>query len=128
MDLDPAWRLFDALTWVVGPPAFHEAHPQDAQPAQVIHPDAGSSRQTCGEITASDFNIDATLRAKLCRDFSPAAEMLLNLIKVRNKPTENIQCVNVGPYRFIYNSDSHCLACKCRNSVLTTHNNFLLRH
>lgn len=48
VDLDPARRLLDALPGVVGPPALHEAHPQDAQAAQVVHADARRRRQTCG--------------------------------------------------------------------------------
>lgn len=48
VDLDPARRLLDALPGVVGPPALHEAHPQDAQAAQVVHADARGGRQTCG--------------------------------------------------------------------------------
>lgn len=44
VDLDPAWRFLDALARVIGPPALDEAHPQDAQPAQVVNPDAGSGR------------------------------------------------------------------------------------
>lgn len=51
VDLDPARRLLDALPGVVGPPALHEAHPQDAQPAKVVHADAGGGRQTCGRGT-----------------------------------------------------------------------------
>lgn len=46
VDLDPAWCLLNALPWVIGTPAFHEAHAQDAQPAQIIHTDASCSRQT----------------------------------------------------------------------------------
>lgn len=46
MDFDPAGRFLDALSRVIGTPAFHEAHPQDAEPAQVVHPDACSCRQT----------------------------------------------------------------------------------
>lgn len=68
MDLNPAGCLFDALPWVVGPPALHEAHSQDAQPAQVINPNACSSRQTCRGITGNNFYIDVTLQAKLCRE------------------------------------------------------------
>lgn len=48
VDLDPARRLLDALPGVVGPPALHEAHPQDAQAPQVVHADARGRRQTCG--------------------------------------------------------------------------------
>lgn len=46
VDLDPAWGLLDALPRVIGAPAFHKAHAQDAQPAQVIHADASGRRQT----------------------------------------------------------------------------------
>lgn len=45
VDLDPAGRLLDALPRVVGSPAFHKAHAQDAQPTEVIHADSGSGRQ-----------------------------------------------------------------------------------
>lgn len=47
VDFDPARRLLDALPGVIGPPTLHEAHPQDAQPAQVVHADARGGRQTC---------------------------------------------------------------------------------
>lgn len=47
MNLDPTRRLLDALTRVVRPPTLDEAHPQDAQPAQVVHSDAGGRGQTC---------------------------------------------------------------------------------
>lgn len=47
MDLNPTGCLFNALPWVVWPPALHEAHPEDAQPAQVVDPNACSSWQTC---------------------------------------------------------------------------------
>lgn len=46
VDLDPAWCLLNALSWVIGTPTFHKAHAQDAQPAQVIHTDASGCRQT----------------------------------------------------------------------------------
>lgn len=36
-DLDPTWRLLDALPAVVWPPTLHKAQPQDAQATQVIH-------------------------------------------------------------------------------------------
>lgn len=51
MDLDPAGRFFDALPGVVRPPPFYKAHPQDAQPAQVVNTDACGGGQTCGGIS-----------------------------------------------------------------------------
>lgn len=47
VDLDPTRRLLDALPGVVGPPALHEAHPQDAQAPQVVDADARGGGQTC---------------------------------------------------------------------------------
>ena len=47
VDLDPTWRLFDALTRVVWTPAFHKTHPQDAESPEVIYSNAGSCRITC---------------------------------------------------------------------------------
>lgn len=46
VDFHPAGGVFNALTWVVGPPAFHKAEPQDAEPPQVIHADPCCCRQT----------------------------------------------------------------------------------
>lgn len=47
MDLDPAGGLLDALPGVVGTPALDEAHPENAEPAEVVHTDAGSCWETC---------------------------------------------------------------------------------
>ena len=49
VDLDPAGRLLDALSGVVWPPALHKAHPQDAQPAQVVHSYPRRCRQAWGD-------------------------------------------------------------------------------
>lgn len=46
VDFDPARRLFDALPRVIGAPTFDEAHPEDAQAAQVVDADPGGGRQT----------------------------------------------------------------------------------
>lgn len=48
MDLDPAGGLLDALPGVVGTPALDEAHPENAEPAEVVHTDTGCRRETCG--------------------------------------------------------------------------------
>ena len=49
LNLDPARRLLDALARVVGPPSLDEAEPEDAEAAQVVHPDARCCRQPCSE-------------------------------------------------------------------------------
>lgn len=46
VDLDPAGGLLDALAGVVRPPALDEAHPEDAQPPEVVDADARRCRQT----------------------------------------------------------------------------------
>lgn len=112
MDLNPAGCLFDALPWVVRPPALHEAHSQDAQPAQVINPNACSSRQTCRGFTGSNFNTDLTLQVKLCRNMLAKLHMLgRHKAKVKRyywhtngshseqaiyETIEHTQCVNVS--------------------------------
>lgn len=47
VDLHPAGSVFDALTGVVRPPAFHEAEPQDTESPQVIDANACCCRETC---------------------------------------------------------------------------------
>lgn len=46
VDFDPARGLLDALPGVVGPPAFNKTHPENAEPSEVIDPDAGGGRET----------------------------------------------------------------------------------
>lgn len=58
MDFDPAGRLLDALPRVVGPPAFHEAHAQNAQPAQVVDSDSRRGRQTCRGISGQSRHLN----------------------------------------------------------------------
>lgn len=58
MDFDPAGGLLDALPRVVGPPAFHKAHAQNAQPAQVVDSDSRRGRQTCGGISGQSRHLN----------------------------------------------------------------------
>lgn len=44
MHLDPAGRLLDGSPGVVGPPAFDEGQPHDAQPPQIVHADTRRCR------------------------------------------------------------------------------------
>lgn len=45
----PAGRIFYRLTGVVGTPAFDKAQPKDAQTAEIVNTDAGSSGEVCQE-------------------------------------------------------------------------------
>lgn len=83
MDLDPAGRFFDALPRVVGPPAFYEAHAQDAQPAQVVHPDARSRRQTWGGKRGAAKRSMRCCRPKSCTSCFTVIIHLLASVKLR---------------------------------------------
>jgi len=45
LDLDPAWRVLDRGPQVVGTPAFHKTHLEDAETPEVVDSDARRRRQ-----------------------------------------------------------------------------------
>lgn len=53
VNLDPAGRLFDALSGVIGTPAFDKTHAKDAKATEIIHTDTGGRRQTDGRCNSS---------------------------------------------------------------------------
>lgn len=77
VDFDPAGGLLDALPRVVRPPAFHKTHSENAQPSEVVDPNAGSCRETWGRgeggvrdnSAGTVRNIDAPVKQRAANTF-----------------------------------------------------------